>query len=91
MELSSIVQQNDNSVFCEIEDQTVLLNVVAGKYHGFNEAASRIWQLISTPIEIRKICDELTNEFLISQKECQAETLQFLEKLKEIDLIVVTG
>lgn len=89
MNLTSCVQQAENSVCCEIEERTVLLNVVAGKYHGFNEVATRIWQLLSGPIEINKICDELVSEFDISREQCEAEVLEFLQKLKAAELISV--
>ena len=87
MNLSTIIQQNDNSVSCEIEEQTVLLNVEAGKYHGFNEVASRIWQLIESPVQVSDICNALTAEFEVSDEECKAEVLSFLDKLASAGLI----
>jgi hypothetical protein len=84
------VQQAENSVCCEIEDRTVLLNVAAGKYHGFNEVATRIWQLISAPRTVNSICDELMSEFDISQEQCEAEVVEFLQKLKAAELITIS-
>lgn len=90
MKLTSCVQQNDNSVFCELDQQTVLLNVAAGKYHGFNEVASRIWQLMSDAIEVSKLCDELATEFEVPREKCETEVLVFLQNLKNAELISVS-
>lgn len=90
MNLSSIVQQTENSVSCEIEEQTVLLNVEAGKYHGFNEVASKIWQLIETPLTISQICDQLIDEFDISKEQCESEVVVFLKRLNDAGLITLS-
>ncbi|MCY7296708.1 lasso peptide biosynthesis PqqD family chaperone [Alteromonas sp. a30] len=89
MNLSSIIQQTENAVSCEIEDQTVLLNIEAGKYHGFNEVASRIWQIIEAPMKISQICDQLMQEFDISEAQCKSEVLGFLKQLNDAGLITI--
>lgn len=89
MKLSSVVQQTENSVSCEIDEQTVLLNVDAGKYHGFNEVASRIWQLIESPMKINQICDQLINEFEISKEQCEVEVVAFIKQLNEAGLVTL--
>lgn len=89
MNLSSIVKQTENSVSCEIEEQTVLLNVEAGKYHGFNEVASKIWQIIESPVKVNQICDQLIHEFDISREQCELEVLGFLKQLNDAGLIML--
>jgi len=85
--LSSVVQQTESSVSCEIEDQIVLLNVDAGKYHGFNDVASKIWQIIEAPASVNQICERLMDEFAISKEQCEAEVLDFLKQLNDTGLI----
>lgn len=87
MDLNSLVIRNENSVFCEIENQTVLLNVDAGKYHGFNEVASRIWQLIAEPIKVSQLCEVLGEEFEVTNEKCEEEVIRFLTKLNDANLI----
>ena len=89
MNLSSVVHQMANSVSCDIEEQTVLLNVEAGKYHGFNEVASKIWQLIESPVTINQICDQLIDEFDVSKERCESEVLGFLKQLNDAGLITL--
>lgn len=89
MNLSATVQQTPSAVSCEIEEQTVLLNVDAGKYHGFNEVASRIWQMIESPIKIDQVCDQLIQEFDISKEQCESDVLRFLQHLNESGLVTL--
>jgi len=90
MDMKSSVQHSSNIVSCEIDAKTVMLDIENGKYHGFNEVGSRIWQMISEPIEIGKICEILMTEFETSQEQCEVEVLGFLQKLHETNLISVS-
>lgn len=90
MNSRSIVKQAENSVSCEIEEQTVLLNVEAGKYHGFNEVASKIWQAIESPVSVKHICENLLDEFDISKEQCESEVLGFLKQLNNAGLITIS-
>lgn len=90
MDMNSCVQHSSNVVSCEIDAKTVMLDIENGKYHGFNEVGSRIWQMISEPMEIDKICAILAAEFEISQEQCEVEVLRFLQKLDETKLITVS-
>ena len=91
MNSSTIVQQVQNTVSCEIDDQTVLLNIEAGKYHGFNEVASLIWQIIETPTSIDTICGQLREKFEVSEHQCQSDLIAFLKGLKKSGLITTGG
>jgi len=89
MDTNNIVKQSDALVSCEIGEQIASLNVESGKYHSFNEVASRIWQIIETPTAVSKVCDVLASEYDIDLKKCEEEVLLFLDQLQAESLVTV--
>ena len=76
-------------LFQDLGEETVLLNVATGKYHGLNGVGSRIWELIqeSNPMEMAPAT--LLDEFEVSSKTLEDDLSQFLGVLQSKGLIAI--
>lgn len=72
-----------------LEDDTLLLNVTTGRYHGLNPVAARIWDLLADPISEDQLIDRLLEEFEVTPEACRAEVAAFLASLRERGLLNV--
>ena len=68
-------------------EETVMMNVTAGRYHGLNAAASRIWELLETPKTIAQICAQICEEFEVDAQTCEATVLKFAQDLVDNGLV----
>jgi len=78
-----------NNVYCELDGESVILNVADGVYYGLNIGGNRIWELIQQPISVSEIVVTLTAEFDIDQAECRRDVEELLGQLLEKQLIEV--
>jgi hypothetical protein len=89
MDENTILKQSDTLVSCEIGERIASLNVESGKYHSFNDVASRIWQLAEVPVSVSQICTILVAEYNIKPNQCEKEVLSFLSTLEKDNLVVI--
>lgn len=90
LELATTIQLDPSLLYSKIGDEIVLLTIESGKYFKVDPIGSRIWELIKEPCTIEKICSQLVEEYDVSPDQCLKETLPFLEKLREDQLILVS-
>ncbi|MBI4647124.1 MAG: lasso peptide biosynthesis PqqD family chaperone, partial [Bacteroidia bacterium] len=74
----SVVSQNPDILFSNIEGETVMMSIHKGEYYGLNPVSSRIWELIAAPVSIKQICDILMQEYEVSSEQCEHEVIDFL-------------
>lgn len=69
------------------KSEVVLLDTAAGKYHGLKGPASRIWELLQSPMTLPAICNELVDQYDVDPAVCQSDVESFLAQLIEEKLI----
>lgn len=91
MELSgfSIVTVNKDYVYCNVEDEMVLLGLEDGIYYGLNPVGAFIWEQIKEPKSVEEIRDAILEEYDVEKSECEKDLLDLLQHLSEKGLIVV--
>ena len=72
---------------CQVDDETVLMSPETGFYYELTPVASKIWELLSAPISIRKMLDLLLDEYEVDEEQCRGETTEFLTELAKEGLI----
>lgn len=77
-----------SAVVAEIDGQMVALDVQRGVCFGLNRVATRIWQIIETPLSAEQIADVLTTQFEVDRETCISETLNLLRDMAHAGLIV---
>ena len=83
------VSRHPDLVHTDVDGQTMMLSIAAGKYFALNRMGSRIWALIEQPARVDAIVAALAGEFEVDDQTCRAETSAFLETLAANGLIVV--
>lgn len=82
-----IFKRNENIDVSELDGQKVMMNIELGKYLMLNEVGSSIWDFIDGENSIEKIVDILTSEYDVQRDECMKSVINYIEKLKELELI----
>ena len=76
-------------LFQDLGEETVLLNVATGKYHGLNGVGSRIWELIQESNPMGMVLAALLYEFEVPSETLENDLRQFLGVLQSKGLIEV--
>ena len=74
---------------CELNGEAVILSLKNGKYYGLNPVASRIWELIQTPLSTDEIQNAILLEYDVESEMCEREVSTFLKQMAAEELIVV--
>lgn len=85
--LEELYVQNNEIDAIEIDGEVAMMNIEKGKYHGFNDVGSHIWELIKLPITGNQIIENLLNEYDVDAETCKASVINFLSDLYTEDLI----
>jgi hypothetical protein len=85
----TIISRSRDVVSSEIDGEAVMMSIEKGKYYGMDPIASRIWELLGTPISVGDMIGILTQEYDVTRQDCEKDVLVFLsdllsEKLAEI-------
>ena len=73
----------------DIDDETVVMDIDQGRYFGLNETGTRIWDLLSEPLVIGDLCDQLTAQFGVPRELCEQQVIDFLGSMMSRGLIQV--
>jgi hypothetical protein len=84
---SSVIARSAEVAFREVDGETVMMSVQAGKYYSLDAVGTRIWALLEQPRTVAEICSILVEEFEVTPDQCQADVLAFLERLAADELV----
>ena len=84
---SSIVSAAKEQISSELGDGSIILNLKSGMYHGLNEVAARIWNIIQQPKAVKDIKGILLEEYEVDVQECDRDVKDLLGVLVEAELI----
>jgi len=85
------IKRNDDVLYNKLDEEVVMLSVENSEYYGFDSIGSRIWELLEEPLNLQEIVDRLTEEYDVSREICTNDTIKFLQKLADKNLILVTN
>jgi DNA-directed RNA polymerase delta subunit len=66
-----------------------MMSIDNGKYYGMNEIATAIWDNIEKPVSVEQLVRILTDQFDVSEEQCQTEVVAFLTELYKKNLIEI--
>jgi Coenzyme PQQ synthesis protein D (PqqD) len=87
---NSTIVASQNQISSDLVEETVILNLKSGVYHGLNQVGTSVWKLIQQPRNFVEIRDALLTEYEVSVEECDRHLRQLLEDMASQDLIEVT-
>jgi hypothetical protein len=88
--LSSVVRQGREPVVVDVDTSVVMMSVARGNYYSVDDVAARIWRLLESPCTVASVCEALAEEYSVSREQCDADVLEFLERLHSEGLIEVS-
>ena len=90
LSLASRVCANDDILFQELQDESVLLNLNSGIYFGLDPVGTRIWQLLAKHQLLAELADAITAEYDVGEDRCVADLFALVSELERQGLVIVT-
>ena len=87
--LETVINKNLEIDDTDLDGEKVMMNLDKGEYFMMNEVGSRIWEIISEPINVQEIISTLRNEYEVDEETCKDTVIEFLGRLDNADLISI--
>jgi hypothetical protein len=81
-----VVRRND-ILTTDLDGEIGMIHIETGKYYSLDLVSSSIWHLIEEPISVQQIVEKLMLEYEVDELTCSEQTLDFLTKLHDKELI----
>jgi hypothetical protein len=81
----------EDTVFRELEGESVLLNLASGMYFGLDTVGTRVWQLFVETRSLRAVRDRLIEEFDVDAVTAERDLLDLAEALVDKGLWAAHG
>ena len=85
--LAGRVSVPDHVVYREFAEETVILNLDSGMYHGLNQTAARMLEILRASESVAAAVDELTREFGQPEDVIRRDVLMLCRELRQRGLI----
>lgn len=76
-------------VSSKVGDETVILNVETGRYHGLRGTGVRVWELLGGGTTIAEIERALLEEYDVEAETCRADLLELVRDLRSAGLVEI--
>lgn len=87
--LDPIIFASPDHVFGDLHGETILLSSTTNLYYGLDPVGSRIWSLIQQPTRMSAICASLVEEFEVNPNDCERDTMEFIQKMADANLVII--
>ena len=87
--LETVINKNLEIDDTDLDGEKAMMNLDKGEYFMMNEVGSRIWEIISEPINVKEIINTLRNEYEVDEETCKDTVIEFLGRLDNADLISI--
>jgi hypothetical protein len=84
---STTVVANDDCLSTEIDGESVILHMEQGKYYGFNEVGTRVWDLTQEPHRLEEIYRAILESYDVDEERCRSDVRELIAELIEMDLV----
>ena len=88
--LDTIINKNLEIEDTDLDGEKVMMNLERGEYFMMNEVGSRIWEIISKPINVKDIIETLRSEYEVDEETCKCTVIDFLTGLDHAKLISIS-
>jgi coenzyme PQQ synthesis protein D (PqqD) len=84
-----VVKRAANQVCCDMDGESIILNLRSGIYYSLDEVGARIWALIADPMPVAEIRDAILREYDVQIEVCERDIRAFIERMDAAGLIEV--
>lgn len=71
----------------KVDDELVMMDLATGDCYGISGAGIQIWGLLKSEPRVCDIVSQICSEYDVSEDRCFSDVQQFLEHLKELNLV----
>lgn len=86
---STTIVATDDTLSTTLDGESVILHTGSGKYFGFNEVGTDIWQLLEEPHSIAEITRQIADDYEIPKERCRDDIDELVEELIRKELVQV--
>jgi hypothetical protein len=91
VDLETVVQRRAEPVFTRLDDELLALDPHKASCYALSGTATRVWELISSPIALGTVRDAIVSEFVVDPDTCLADLLELMEQLDAAGLVEVAA
>ena len=84
---NSIVSATKEQISSDLGKEAIILNLKSGMYHGLNEVAAEVWNIIQQPKAVKEVKAILLEEYEVDIQRCDRDLKDLLTELTEEGLI----
>jgi len=77
----AVVVRAGDLVAAPIGSDLAMMDLDSGSYFVLDSIGAAIWEQLEQPVRVRDLCTRLRERFDVSESRCEADVLQYLEKL----------
>ena len=88
--LDTIINKNLEIEDTDLDGEKVMMDLDKGEYFMMNDVGSRIWEIISKPINVKDIIETLRSEYEVDEETCKCTVIDFLTGLNHAKLISIS-
>lgn len=90
IKMESVILRNESIDDTDLDGEKVMMDLDKGQYFMMNEVGSRIWEIISKPINVKDIIETLRSEYEVDEETCKCTVIDFLIRLDHAKLISIS-
>jgi hypothetical protein len=87
--LQSIISAKKEIVAADMDGDTVMMSVEAGKYYNLGTIGGVIWKMLASPISVATLITKLLERYEVTREQCETEVLSFLNEVQKEGLLEV--
>lgn len=80
--------RNSRTISGRLHDELVMMDIEQGKYFSLNPVATRIWDLLETPMAFDELCMVLIDEYDVEPERCRLEVSEHLKEMVRMGLVL---
>lgn len=79
--------RNSQTLSGRLSDELVMMDIEKGQYFSLNKVATRIWDLLEKPLDLKELCETLRLEYEVDEEQCQREVKEHLAEMIKLGLV----
>jgi hypothetical protein len=87
--LQSIISAKKEIVAADMDGDTVMMSVAAGKYYNLGTTGGAIWKMLESPVSVAAVISKLLDQYEVTQEQCETEVLSFLNSVNQEGLLEI--
>jgi hypothetical protein len=87
--LKSIISAKKEIVAADMDGDTVMMSIEAGKYYNLGKMGGVIWGMIAEPVSVETVVVKLLEQYEVKREQCETEVLSFLNEMDKEGLLEV--